>query len=88
MVQQQFVTTGPVSATPEQMAKLRSELDIVQVNLTVLRELIAQMKPPNNAGTAQPQPPEDFHFVQVFYSKTLKIFLILKHLLKLEKIKA
>lgn len=52
-----------MAATPEQLAKLRSELDIAQVNLTVLRELVAGMKPNNATGTAEP--PEDFHFIRV-----------------------
>uniref|UniRef100_A0A183CN36 VHS domain-containing protein n=1 Tax=Globodera pallida TaxID=36090 RepID=A0A183CN36_GLOPA len=54
--QQQFVnigSVGPVEATPEQMAKLRSELDLVHVNLTVLRELVAQMKPTNEGTEAE-----------------------------------
>lgn len=37
--------SGPISASPEQLGKLRSELDIVNVNLTVLRELIATSTP-------------------------------------------
>lgn len=44
----------------DQMAKLRSELDLVHVNMTVLRELIAQMKPGNSK-----EPPEDFYFINV-----------------------
>uniref|UniRef100_A0A915CZJ3 TOM1-like protein 2 n=1 Tax=Ditylenchus dipsaci TaxID=166011 RepID=A0A915CZJ3_9BILA len=36
---------GPVSASPEQLAKLRSELDVVNVNLTVLRELLGTLTP-------------------------------------------
>ncbi|KAL3092397.1 hypothetical protein niasHS_007606 [Heterodera schachtii] len=59
---QQFVG----SVGPEQMAKLRSELDIVQVNLTVLRELVAQMKPTNDGGVTEA--PEDFHFVRELHS--------------------
>uniref|UniRef100_A0A914L9U1 GAT domain-containing protein n=1 Tax=Meloidogyne incognita TaxID=6306 RepID=A0A914L9U1_MELIC len=46
------------------MAKLRSELDLVHVNMTVLRELIAQMKPGNNGK----EPPEDFYFINELYS--------------------
>ncbi|CAK5078782.1 unnamed protein product [Meloidogyne enterolobii] len=48
----------------DQMAKLRSELDLVHVNMTVLRELIAQMKPGNNGK----EPPEDFYFINELYS--------------------
>jgi hypothetical protein len=37
--------TGPVAATPEQLAKLRSELDVVNSNLTVLRDLLSGLSP-------------------------------------------
>ena len=58
--------TGPIQLSPEQMAKLRSELDIVQVNMEVFRELVAQMKPAGRESQQQPpEPPEDFHFLQV-----------------------
>jgi len=57
------------------MAKLRSELDLVHVNMTVLRELIAQMKPGNNGK----EPPEDFYFINVrkgeYFSKLIKVSL-------------
>uniref|UniRef100_A0A914H062 Target of Myb protein 1 n=1 Tax=Globodera rostochiensis TaxID=31243 RepID=A0A914H062_GLORO len=52
--QQQFVNNGSV------------ELDLVQVNLTVLRELVAQMKP-TNEGT-ETEAPDDFHFIRELYS--------------------
>jgi len=52
------------------MAKLRSELDLVHVNMTVLRELIAQMKPGNNGK----EPPEDFYFINVRRGKGVFIF--------------
>jgi hypothetical protein len=62
--------SGPIQLGPEQMAKLRSELDIVHVNIQVLRELVAQMKPAAAGGNGNAQellqPPEDFHFIQVF----------------------
>uniref|UniRef100_A0A914C3U0 Target of Myb protein 1 n=1 Tax=Acrobeloides nanus TaxID=290746 RepID=A0A914C3U0_9BILA len=37
--------TGPVAATPEQLSKLRGELDLVQINLTVLRDLLGVLAP-------------------------------------------
>ncbi|KAK3740677.1 hypothetical protein QZH41_019048 [Actinostola sp. cb2023] len=37
--------TGPVIPTPEQLAKLRSELDIVQGNVQVMSEMLTQMTP-------------------------------------------
>lgn len=33
--------------TPEQRAKLQSELDVVQANMTVLGEMLHEMKPGN-----------------------------------------
>ncbi|KAL7070133.1 hypothetical protein ACQ4LE_010361 [Meloidogyne hapla] len=72
--QQQFPNypiTSSASSQPmlqlvqDQMAKLRSELDLVNVNMTVLRELIAQMKPGNNNNK---EPPEDFYFINELYS--------------------
>jgi hypothetical protein len=58
--------TGPIQLSPEQMAKLRSELDIVQVNMEVFRELVTQMKPAGGENQQEsPEPPEDFHFLQV-----------------------
>lgn len=41
MVQQ----AGPIHPTQEQMAKLRSELDIVQGNVTVMSEMLTEMSP-------------------------------------------
>lgn len=37
-------STQPSTITGEQMAKLRSELDVVKVNITVLRELLGTLK--------------------------------------------
>uniref|UniRef100_A0A1I7ZAE8 TOM1-like protein 2 n=1 Tax=Steinernema glaseri TaxID=37863 RepID=A0A1I7ZAE8_9BILA len=37
--------SGPVAAGPDQLAKLRSELDIVNTNITVMRDLLAQLVP-------------------------------------------
>ncbi|KAF7624665.1 hypothetical protein Mgra_00010066 [Meloidogyne graminicola] len=70
--QQQFPNRPFSSSSPsqpmlqlvqDQMAKLRSELDLVHVNMTVLRELIAQMKPGNSK-----EPPEDFYFINELYA--------------------
>ncbi|EDO42652.1 predicted protein, partial [Nematostella vectensis] len=36
---------GPVNPTPEQMAKLKSELDIVQGNVQVMSEMLTEMTP-------------------------------------------
>lgn len=62
---QQHVAAAPVAAvatpinpTPEQLAKLRSELDIVNGNIKVLREMLAELHPGK-------EDPEDFQLLQV-----------------------
>ena len=42
---QPVMATGPVNLTPEQLAKLRSELDIVQQNCKVFGEMLTEMSP-------------------------------------------
>lgn len=37
--------SGPISASPEQIAKLQSELDIVTMNMTVLGEMLTELRP-------------------------------------------
>lgn len=37
--------SGPIHPTQEQLAKLRSELDIVQGNVTVMSEMLTEMNP-------------------------------------------
>lgn len=44
-MQQPVTMTGPVNPTPEQLAKLRSELDIVQGNVQVMSEMLTEMTP-------------------------------------------
>lgn len=36
---------GPVIPTPEQMGKIRSELDIVNGNIAVMSEMLTEMTP-------------------------------------------
>ena len=36
---------GPIHPTPEQLAKLRSELDTVQGNVTVMSEMLTELTP-------------------------------------------
>lgn len=36
---------GPINPTPEQLAKLRSELDIVQGNVQVMSEMLTELTP-------------------------------------------
>lgn len=36
---------GPAATTPEQIAKIQSELDIVTINMTVLCEMLSELKP-------------------------------------------
>lgn len=38
-------TGGPIATTPEQIAKLQSELDIVSMNMSVLGEMLTELKP-------------------------------------------
>ncbi|KAK2169905.1 hypothetical protein LSH36_6g13051 [Paralvinella palmiformis] len=44
-VPQQQVPTGPVMLAPEQLAKLKSELDIVQQNINVFSEMLTEITP-------------------------------------------
>lgn len=37
--------SGPISTTPDQIAKIQSELDIVTMNMSVLGEMLIEMKP-------------------------------------------
>ena len=37
--------SGPVVPTPEQLGKIRSELDIVHGNITVMSEMLTEMTP-------------------------------------------
>lgn len=39
------IATGPIATTPEQIAKLQSELDIVSMNMSVLGEMLNELKP-------------------------------------------
>ena len=41
---------GPVNMTPEQMAKLKSELDMVEQNARVFGEMLTEMKPGQPGG--------------------------------------
>ena len=50
-----------MEATQEQMAKLRSELDVVNVNMTVLRELTGGLKPGQ-------EPTEDHQLIRELHS--------------------
>lgn len=43
--------TAPQSASPEQIAKLQSELDIVTMNMAVLGEMLTELRP----GQEQPE---------------------------------
>lgn len=39
------IPSGPVAPTPEQLAKLQSELEIVSVNMSILGEMLTALKP-------------------------------------------
>ena len=49
---------SPVVPTPEQLAKLRTELDIVQGNMTVMSEMLTEMTPGQ-------EEPSDLQLLQV-----------------------
>lgn len=49
---------GPISLNPEQLAKLRSELDTVQGNMKVFSEMLTELTP----GKEHPQ---DLELLQV-----------------------
>lgn len=54
------VPSQPGSLTPEQRAKLQSELDVVQSNMTVLGEMLYELKP----GEEQP---DELELLQVIF---------------------
>lgn len=37
--------SGPIATTPDQLAKLQSELDVVSMNMTILSEMLSELKP-------------------------------------------
>ena len=43
--QPQQPMTGPITPNPEQLAKLRSELDLVEGNVKVLSEMLSELQP-------------------------------------------
>ena len=51
---------GPIQPTPEQLSKLRSELDIVNGNMRVLREMLSELAPGK-------EDPADFSLLQELY---------------------
>lgn len=53
--------SGPVQLSPEQLAKLRSELDIVSGNLQVLREMLSELAPGH-------EDPEDLQLLHDLHS--------------------
>lgn len=40
-----MMATGPVTLTPDQLAKLKTELDVVQQNCKVFSEMLTEMTP-------------------------------------------
>lgn len=60
--------SGPVSLTAEQMAKLRSDLDILQTNMTVFGEMINEMSPGN-------EHPSDLELFQVYIFLVILIYI-------------
>lgn len=52
--------TGPTAASPEQLAKLRSELDVVNANLNVLRDLLSGLTPGQET-------PDEYHLLEQLY---------------------
>lgn len=54
------MSTGPVNPSAEQLAKLRSELDVVQGNLKVFGEMLTEMTPGQ-------EDPSDLELLQVRY---------------------
>lgn len=37
--------SGPIATSPDQLTKLQSELDIVSMNMTILSEMLSELKP-------------------------------------------
>lgn len=55
---------GPISLNPEQLAKLRSELDIVQGNMKVFCEMLTELTPCK-------EHPQDLELLQVRFSNVV-----------------
>lgn len=52
-----MAAAGPINPSPEQLGKLRGELDAVNNNLTVLREMLTELHPGKESR-------EDFELLQ------------------------
>lgn len=52
-------TAVGIALTPEQLSKLKADLDIVQANMTVFGEMLNELSSPG------PQPPADMELFQV-----------------------
>lgn len=63
--------SGPVVPTPEQLGKIRSELDIVHGNITVMSEMLTEMTPgQEEAG--------DLQLLQVKFGKKCVCVVVVK----------
>lgn len=68
--------TGPINLNPEQLAKLRSELDTVQGNMKVFSEMLTELTP----GKEHPQ---DLELLQVkLWFRYFLLLLIYKYVMR------
>ena len=63
----QTAAPGPVCVTPEQMSKLRNELNIVEQNGKVFNEMLSELNPGK-------EDPDDYQLLVVIYGYNFYLF--------------